>query len=73
MKSLKPTLILGFIAVLSLAFIGNFSQKSSTSVSKTDTLVFEGEKHFKNMKMLTNWWENAECYFSFDGARFVFS
>jgi Tol biopolymer transport system component len=72
MKSLKPTLILGFIVVLSLAFIGNFTQKSLSPEVKADTLVFEGEKHFKNVKMLTNGGENAECYFSFDGAKFVF-
>lgn len=33
---------------------------------------FEGEKHFKNMKMLTTDGENAEAYFSFDGKKLVF-
>lgn len=33
---------------------------------------FEGEKHFKNVKMLTTGGENAEAYFSFDGKKLVF-
>jgi TolB protein len=38
----------------------------------TDTLIYPGEKHFKNMKMLTNGGENAEAYFSFDGTKLIF-
>jgi len=34
--------------------------------------LFEGEKHFKNVKMLTTEGENAEAYFSFDGRKLVF-
>lgn len=31
-----------------------------------------GEKHFKNMRMLTNGGENAEAYFSYDGKKLIF-
>ncbi len=72
MKTLKLSAILGFFAVLSFSFINNFSGTVNSSDSKSDSLTFEGEKHFKNMKMLTNGGENAECYFSFDGMKFVF-
>ncbi|MCK7524542.1 MAG: hypothetical protein MZV64_46455 [Ignavibacteriales bacterium] len=34
--------------------------------------MFEGEKHFKNIKMLTTDGENAEAYFSFDGKKLVY-
>jgi len=33
---------------------------------------FDGEKHFKNIKMLTDGGENAEAYFSFDGNKLVY-
>ncbi len=38
----------------------------------SDTLIHSSEKHFKNMKMLTNGGENAEAYFSFDGTKIIF-
>ncbi len=45
-----------------------FPQKSGS-----DTLIFPGEKHFKNMKMLTaEGNDNAEAYFSFDGSKITF-
>lgn len=40
--------------------------------AQNDIYKFEGEKHFKNIKMLTKTGENAEAYFSFDGKRLVF-
>ena len=46
---------------------------SSTSLFAQDKdYLFEGEKHFKNVKMLTSDGENAEAYFSFDGKKLVF-
>ena len=38
----------------------------------TDTLVHEGERHFKNMKQLTFGGDNAEAYFSYDNQQLVF-
>lgn len=37
-----------------------------------DTLRFEGEKHFKNVRQLTFGGDNAEAYFSFDGKWIIF-
>jgi len=46
---------------------------SELSGSKSaDTLIYPEEKHFKNMRMLTNGGENAEAYFSFDGTKIIF-
>lgn len=38
----------------------------------TDSLLYPGEKHFKNIRMLTNGKENAEAYFSYDGKRLIY-
>ncbi len=48
-----------------------FSLSSKLFAQQTNFL-FEGEKHFKNIKMLTNGGENAEAYFSFDGKKLVY-
>lgn len=45
---------------------------SSKLFAQQNNFLFEGEKHFKNIKMLTNGGENAEAYFSFDGKKLVF-
>ncbi|MCX8471179.1 MAG: hypothetical protein ORN55_05315 [Chitinophagaceae bacterium] len=37
-----------------------------------DTILFDGEKHFKNMQQLTFGGDNAECYFGFDNKHVVF-
>lgn len=37
-----------------------------------DTLTYEGENHFKNLRQLTFGGDNAEAYFSFDNSRLVF-
>ncbi len=47
------------------------SYQITTSAQQQDYL-FEGENHFKNIKMLTNGGENAEAYFSFDGNKLVY-
>jgi Tol biopolymer transport system component len=51
--------------------INDVTGDSNTAFMK-DTLVFPGEKHLKNVKMLTNGGENAEAYFSFDDKRIIF-
>jgi Tol biopolymer transport system component len=39
----------------------------------SDSLIFPGEKHFNNMRMLTaEGNDNAEAYFSFDGSKVIF-
>ncbi|HUR12321.1 MAG TPA: hypothetical protein VM012_13175 [Flavitalea sp.] len=42
------------------------------SLSKTDTLLYPEEKHFSNIRQLTNGGDNAEAYFSYDGQYLVF-
>jgi Tol biopolymer transport system component len=37
-----------------------------------DTLRFPGERHLKNIRMLTNGGENAEAYLSFDEKKLIF-
>lgn len=40
--------------------------------AQTDTLQFEGEKHFKNLRQLTFGGDNAEAYWSYDSKRITF-
>lgn len=74
-KNLNFVSVISVIAFLiALGFIFNsISYKAvSLNIQNSDTLVIPGEKHFKNMKMLTNGGENAEAYFSFDGSKIIF-
>jgi Tol biopolymer transport system component len=69
---------------LSLIFIlvflmGACSQKKSNPESTTslsdnnaDTLILEGERHFKHLRQLTFGGDNAEAYWSFDDSKLVF-
>lgn len=45
---------------------------SSLSTQYNDTILFPGEKHFKNVQQLTFGGDNAEAYFSFDGKWIIF-
>jgi len=40
--------------------------------ASADPMIFKGEKHLKNLKMLTMEGENAEAYFSFDQKKLIF-
>jgi TolB protein len=40
--------------------------------AQNDNYKFKGEKHFKNIRMLTYDGENAEAYFSFDGKKLIY-
>lgn len=57
------------IVIFSLIFVLTYS---ITVLTQDKSFVFEGEKHFKNVRMLTTDGENAEAYFSFDGNKLVF-
>ncbi len=37
-----------------------------------DSLIYPGEVHFRNMRMLTNGGDNAEAYWSFDDKKLIF-
>lgn len=54
-----------------LTFLFTFLTFSIIS-PQADSLKFLGEKHLKNIKMLTKSGENAEAYFSFDGKKLTF-
>ncbi|WP_276135228.1 TolB family protein [Polluticoccus soli] len=49
---------------VALALAVMFGTKAT---AQTDKLVYNDEKHFKNVKQLTFGGDNAEAYFSFDG------
>ena len=68
MKKIIPILILALISI----YLFTGSSKLSQQKISEDTLYFEGEKHFKNIKQLTFGGENAEAYFSFDGKKLSF-
>jgi hypothetical protein len=60
-------------------FMGACSQKKSNPESTTslsdnnaDTLILEGERHFKHLRQLTFGGDNAEAYWSFDDSKLVF-
>jgi Tol biopolymer transport system component len=72
---MKSKLIIsGVICVILCSFFIKSSEpiKENGSTEAADTLIITGEKHFKNMRMLTNGGENAEAYFSFDGSKIIF-
>ena len=60
--------MLSFVAILF------FSTSSLAQAPKlaADTLLFEGERHFKNIQQLTFGGDNAEAYWSFDGKFITF-
>jgi Periplasmic component of the Tol biopolymer transport system len=75
MKKLIPTLTL-----VSILVFFSFKQKAAsdthspltTDHSRSDTLLFPDETHFKNVQQLTFGGDNAEAYWSFDGKYIVF-
>ena len=64
-------------AVVAVVIFTAFSFKNSGRIQQpvannSDTILFEGEKHFANVQQLTFGGDNAEAYFSFDGKWIVF-
>ena len=62
------------IFIISLGFIvtGCKSNKTNNDLLAADTMLFAGEKHFKNVRMLTLEGENAEAYFSFNQQKLIY-
>ncbi len=56
--------LIGLLTVFTFSVNSNYAQ--------VNDFLFSGEKHFKNIKMLTHSGENAEAYFSFDGNKLVY-
>ncbi|HHB79167.1 MAG TPA: hypothetical protein ENK85_08040 [Saprospiraceae bacterium] len=46
--------------------------KASASVKYLDTLILDGENHFKSLRQVTFGGDNAEAYWSFDDSKLVF-
>jgi len=46
--------------------------ETTFSIPAADSLIYPEEKHFRNMRMLTNGGDNAEAYWSFDNTKLVF-
>src|SRR4030095_15950511 len=71
---MRKFLLIIFAAAVSTAlFAFNTTYVSKAVKIEGDSLIFPGEKHFKNMKMLTaEGADNAEAYFSFDGSKIIF-
>lgn len=69
--------IILFLCALCFSFVNfvpeDIKQSSvQSNTQNSDSLIISGEKHFKNMSMLSNGGENAEAYFSFDGKKIIF-
>ena len=67
------------LVLILVFFLGACSQKQSIKENtasifdiNADTLILEGERHFKHLKQLTYGGDNAEAYWSFDDSRLVF-
>ena len=56
-----------FLFTLTLLFFAGY-----LSAQQADSVLFAGEKHFKNIRQLTFGGDNAEAYFSFDGKYITF-
>src|SRR6476660_10456233 len=65
MRPFASAIVLPCALILSLA-------ASQTAKPAEKPLILPQERHFKNMRQLTNGGENAEAYFSFDGQRLSF-
>tara|TARA_Y100000766_G_scaffold218620_1_gene190566 strand:+ start:370 stop:1458 length:1089 start_codon:yes stop_codon:yes gene_type:complete len=60
-----------FSIILFLLFACSDSEKKNKNSDK-NSLIYEQEVHFKNLKQLTFGGENAEAYWSFDDSKLIF-
>lgn len=65
------SLIAACFFMLAVSFVRH-PKTDSTAVASVDTLLYPGEKHFRNLRQLTFGGDNAEAYFSFDGKWLIF-
>ena len=61
--------IVSLLSMLLCSAAGIFAQ---TSNMVDDSVLFAGEKHFKNIQQLTFGGDNAEAYWSYDGKYIIF-
>lgn len=57
-----------FISTIQIAYYAHSSPKTNSNAP----FHIKGEKHLRNIKMLTNGGENAEAYFSFNEQKLIF-
>ncbi len=71
---MKKAFFILFLAISSIAIYSFFPARKVVSVNQpfNDTIHFEGEDHFKNVRQLTFGGDNAEAYFSFDGKYLIY-
>ncbi len=78
MKIFSKIALLGFVVASLTACNPQKTEQAHVDAPDTvaidgpDTLRYESEKHFRNVRMLTNGGNNAEAYFSFDGKSLSF-
>lgn len=73
MKRIISIITTTIFAVALFAFTGKYNhQQIAKSKPVNDTIHFEGEKHFANIRQLTFGGDNAEAYFSFDGKYIIY-
>ncbi|MEZ4950122.1 MAG: hypothetical protein R2784_12145 [Saprospiraceae bacterium] len=72
MKNLLFVLFIGLLAFGCQSGESNANEnKEDATAENTDSLRYDMEKHFKNIRQLTFGGDNAEAYFSFDGEDLV--
>jgi Tol biopolymer transport system component len=73
-KGLLQLVLVGTLAAGTVAFRPQWPKAllPHLEIFDNDTLIFPGEKHFKNLRQLTFGGDNAEAYFSYDGKYLVF-
>ncbi len=69
---MSNSILAGFGLVLLISMNALAQVAVEPGAKKIDTLQFEGEKHFANVRQLTFGGDNAEAYFSFDGQYLIF-
>jgi len=70
MKLLLTLPVVGLLAIGS--FVKPAHKVKAVAQSQNDTIHFDGETHFKNVRQLTFGGDNAEAYFSFDGKYIIY-
>ncbi len=66
------SLIAGYFTITQIALKNTTDQSITNQANFNDSLLFPGEKHFKNIRQLTFGGDNAEAYFSYDGKYLIF-